>query len=174
MATSGVKKVQQRIFGTGVGEGTTGDMRTNDSIDVVATPVEAGSGGDGSGGGGANSNSPGAGLTVIIPKPKAPTPLPKKPTLDQSPKAGEKQGVSGGDGDAAAVDDIDGEDVDEEVDGGVSFRQRLAEKLGTEYNGAERYRLQQDDRREKHWKRWGPYLSDRQWVCLFFYHSDYY
>jgi hypothetical protein len=45
-----------------------------------------------------------------------------------------------------------------------SYRQRLAEALGTVYKGAEKYRLQQDDLREKHWKRWGPYLSDRQWV----------
>lgn len=45
-----------------------------------------------------------------------------------------------------------------------SYRQRLAETLGAEYKGAEKHRLQQDDDREKHWKRWGPYLSDRQWV----------
>ena len=44
------------------------------------------------------------------------------------------------------------------------FRQRLIEKLGSKYHGAERYRLDQDDQRELHWKRWGPYLSDRQWV----------
>src|SRR5258708_20004580 len=29
--------------------------------------------------------------------------------------------------------------------------------------GAERRRLDEDRRREKNWKRWGPYLSDRQW-----------
>lgn len=28
---------------------------------------------------------------------------------------------------------------------------------------AERERLAQADRREKHWRRWGPYLSERQW-----------
>src|ERR1700733_9539621 len=27
----------------------------------------------------------------------------------------------------------------------------------------ERDRLDEDGRREKNWKRWGPYLSDRQW-----------
>lgn len=48
------------------------------------------------------------------------------------------------------------------------FRQRLSEKLGPEYHGAERFRLDQDGRREQHWKRWGPYLSDRQWVCCVF------
>ncbi|PYV40577.1 MAG: glucosidase, partial [Acidobacteria bacterium] len=29
--------------------------------------------------------------------------------------------------------------------------------------GAEALRLAQDSRREKNWKRWGPYLSERQW-----------
>src|SRR6266850_1054327 len=29
--------------------------------------------------------------------------------------------------------------------------------------GAESRRLEEDTRREKNWKRWGPYLSDRQW-----------
>src|SRR5713101_4847080 len=28
---------------------------------------------------------------------------------------------------------------------------------------AEEKRLEEDARREKHWKRWGPYLSERQW-----------
>ncbi|KAF8629395.1 hypothetical protein AX15_003450 [Amanita polypyramis BW_CC] len=47
-----------------------------------------------------------------------------------------------------------------------SYRQRLSEALGTAYKGAEKYRLQQDDKHEKHWKRWGPYLSDRQWATV--------
>src|SRR5438128_1329832 len=29
--------------------------------------------------------------------------------------------------------------------------------------GAEAQRLEEDRRREKHWKRWGPYLSERAW-----------
>ena len=28
---------------------------------------------------------------------------------------------------------------------------------------SERRRLTEDARREKNWKRWGPYLSERQW-----------
>ena len=46
-----------------------------------------------------------------------------------------------------------------------SYIQRLIEKLGHNYKGVERYRLQQDEKKERHWKRWGPYLSERQWVC---------
>src|SRR6187399_1657975 len=30
-------------------------------------------------------------------------------------------------------------------------------------NGAELERLAEDARREKNWKRWGPYLAERQW-----------
>ncbi|MCS6327159.1 MAG: hypothetical protein H8K06_08755, partial [Nitrospira sp.] len=28
---------------------------------------------------------------------------------------------------------------------------------------AEQQRLEEDDLRQKHWKRWGPYLSARAW-----------
>ena len=30
-------------------------------------------------------------------------------------------------------------------------------------SGEEKHRLREDERREKNWKRWGPYLSERQW-----------
>ena len=32
--------------------------------------------------------------------------------------------------------------------------------------GAEERRLAADARREKNWKRWGPYLSERQWATV--------
>ena len=35
--------------------------------------------------------------------------------------------------------------------------------LVEEHVGAEHLRLQEDARREQNWKRWGPYLSERQW-----------
>ncbi|RDB16730.1 hypothetical protein Hypma_002430 [Hypsizygus marmoreus] len=84
-------------------------------------------------------------LTINIPKPPpTPTPPPKlgKPS-DSSPKT-----------------------TPEARGDGTSHRQRLAQKLGGEYEGAEKYRLVQDGKREKHWKRWGPYLSDRQWATV--------
>ena len=31
------------------------------------------------------------------------------------------------------------------------------------YDGAEIRRLKDDEKREANWKRWGPYLSERQW-----------
>lgn len=45
-----------------------------------------------------------------------------------------------------------------------TYRERLIDRLGDKYKGAEKYRLEQDAKRDRHWKRWGPYLSDRQWV----------
>lgn len=37
------------------------------------------------------------------------------------------------------------------------------------WKSVEEMRLEEDERHEKHWKRWGPYLSERQWVrCGFF------
>ena len=45
------------------------------------------------------------------------------------------------------------------------YRDRIRQKLGSDYKTVEQYRLDQDNKRERHWKRWGPYVSDRQWVC---------
>jgi len=48
----------------------------------------------------------------------------------------------------------------------IPYRDRLLRRIGNAYRGAERYRLEADRKKEVHWKRWGPYLSDRQWVRL--------
>lgn len=48
-----------------------------------------------------------------------------------------------------------------------TYRQRLLKKLGgTKFTSVEEYRLDQDRSRSKHWKRWGPYLSERQWATV--------
>ncbi|KZT43655.1 hypothetical protein SISSUDRAFT_1040134 [Sistotremastrum suecicum HHB10207 ss-3] len=47
-----------------------------------------------------------------------------------------------------------------------SYREHLLDRLGTKYEGVERYRLDQDDSKERHWKRWGPYLAERQWATV--------
>ena len=82
-----------------------------------------------------------SGLAIVIPRPP-PTPVPP-PKL--SSNLAQK-----------SSDDIPSK----------SYRDRLAQKLAGEYRGAERFRLLQDEKRERHWKKWGPYLSDRQWVRL--------
>lgn len=64
-------------------------------------------------------------------------------------------------------------DIQETHDGPTeNYRQRLSESLGADYCGVEKYRLLQDDNRERHWKRWGPYLSDRQWVRAGVHHNE--
>ena len=52
------------------------------------------------------------------------------------------------------------------------YRDRIRQKLGSDYKTVEQYRLDQDNKRERHWKRWGPYVSDRQWVCHLLSLSD--
>lgn len=85
------------------------------------------------------------GLTIQIPKAELVAPLvPKLP-----PKT--SKAISG--------------DLKTEEYGSIkNYKQRLSEALGVDYHGVEKYRLLQDENRERHWKRWGPYLSDRQWV----------
>lgn len=103
-------------------------------------------GGDDSSGpgspGDSDSRDQAARLTIQIPKPTLKSEPAPKPSRS-SPRA------SNGSADGSTQ---------------KSYRQRLGEKLGASYQGVERYRLQQDDARLRHWKRWGPYVSDRQWV----------
>ncbi|EIN11579.1 hypothetical protein PUNSTDRAFT_83245 [Punctularia strigosozonata HHB-11173 SS5] len=98
----------------------------------------ASNGGDGTARAGSDPS-----LTIQIPKPAVITSSPTPPKVSKPP--------------APTVQD--------ERDG-RPYRERLLEKLGTKYDGAERYRLDQDDARKKHWKRWGPYLSERQWATV--------
>src|SRR5882762_11768159 len=91
-----------------------------------------------------SDSRPSPGLAIHIPQatphPPTPNPPPKlsKPTSDPSP------GDSNSDS--------------------RPYRARVLERLGVHYGGVEKYRLLQDGKRERHWKRWGPYLSERQWV----------
>ncbi|OWZ77611.1 cytoplasmic protein [Cryptococcus neoformans Tu401-1] len=44
-----------------------------------------------------------------------------------------------------------------------TLRDRLVAELGPRFRSVEEYRLQQSDKYQVHWKRWGPYVSERQW-----------
>ena len=86
-------------------------------------------------------------LTINIPKP-SPSPSsslaqPPKKQVHETPKESRSAGV-----DSTPK----------------NYRDRLITELESEYESVERHRLAQDERRERHWKRWGPYLSERQWV----------
>ncbi|KDQ57593.1 hypothetical protein JAAARDRAFT_35283 [Jaapia argillacea MUCL 33604] len=93
-----------------------------------------------------------ASLTIEIPKPPSiktgqvqagppPPKLGKGPVVDTSPK------------------DLGEQDQ-------RPYRERVVELLGADYHGVERHRLDQDENKERHWKKWGPYLSDRQWATV--------
>jgi hypothetical protein len=82
--------------------------------------------------------------------------LNKPSTTDPSPKATPSSAAA-----AAAAASTTAAPPD-----GRPYRERLIEKLGHRYNGVEKFRLQQDEKRERHWKRWGPYVSERQWVSV--------
>lgn len=40
------------------------------------------------------------------------------------------------------------------------------EGLFDDWKSVEELRLDEDERKEKHWKRWGPYVSERQWATV--------
>src|SRR6202042_493430 len=83
------------------------------------------------------------GLAIHIPETTRPPPTPNPPQKLYKPISDRKQ-----------KDNSDGK----------PYRDRVFETLGGDYHGVERYRLLQDEKKERHWKRWGPYLSERQWV----------
>jgi hypothetical protein len=85
------------------------------------------------------------GLTIDIPKPP-PSPMPP-------PKLTGKQAESS----PKRVEDLPSK----------PYRERLAQRLAGDYHGAEKYRLLQEEEKKQHWKKWGPYLSDRQWARYF-------
>jgi hypothetical protein len=39
-----------------------------------------------------------------------------------------------------------------------------ASEPGFDFKSVEEKRLDEDNEKKVHWKRWGPYLSERQWV----------
>ena len=50
--------------------------------------------------------------------------------------------------------------------GAISGTDFMTEQLYRPAMGAEGLRLQEDGSREKNWKRWGPYLAERQWATV--------
>jgi hypothetical protein len=91
-------------------------------------------------------------LTISIPKTVTPPPsLPSKAGKPQEPNASPTSN-----GKAPGL-----------------YRDKIRQKLGSDYKTVEQYRLDQDNKRERHWKQWGPYVSDRQWVCHLLSLSDF-
>lgn len=46
------------------------------------------------------------------------------------------------------------------------FFKRAPTTIGIHLDASEADRLREDKQRKKNWKRWGPYLSERQWATV--------
>ena len=102
-------------------------------------------------------------LTIEIPKPATSQAqsTPVRPKL--KPNANHKP---------PELDAIPQVDKTDSEAGFQTYREKLLDTLGSDYEGVERYRLEQDEAKERHWKRWGPYLSERQWVGGISHHKS--
>ncbi|PPQ83621.1 hypothetical protein CVT25_006306 [Psilocybe cyanescens] len=149
---SAARKVQERIFGKGAPSPLPADQTAFPSTTQERT-------------------DPPTPLSIHIPKPaQSPTPPPpRKSTPKDSPKPVVDPDTTLSTKALEGLGITDPESTPEQPRSPPPqrpYRERLAQKLGNEYIGTEKHRLQQDDKREKHWKRWGPYLSDRQWATV--------
>ncbi|KAH8119223.1 Six-hairpin glycosidase-like protein [Phellopilus nigrolimitatus] len=88
-------------------------------------------------------------LSIHIPRPP-PLQLPKQKPIQDSPPSLRQKSTNGNGASKQTT----------------TLRDRLLKELGTRYDGVERHRLEQDEKKEHHWKRWGPYLSERQWATV--------
>jgi len=141
---SAAKKLQSKIFGAGSQPSQSGE-------NGETTPP---SGGDGP-------------LKINIPPPamqggekREKENLPKRPTLQQEaappPETLSSPHPNTGTGSDTDTPGTLGQET-------RPLRERLMQSLGPRYRSVEEYRLDQSDRYETHWKRWGPYVSERQW-----------
>ncbi|WWC90864.1 uncharacterized protein L201_005801 [Kwoniella dendrophila CBS 6074] len=149
---SSAKKLQSKIFGQGVGGGDSSPSADSPSGSGTATPTNSGA----------------EQLKINIPPPTHSQPgekrekenLPKRPSL-QSHDAPAPPELSGSPQprDGGSDTDTPGTIGQEQK----SLRERLQRSMGPRYRSVEEHRLDQSDRYEVHWKRWGPYVSERQW-----------
>ncbi|WVQ99883.1 hypothetical protein IAU59_007026 [Kwoniella sp. CBS 9459] len=153
---SSAKKLQNKIFGPGVA--------ASSSPGSEQAPAEGSPNGSGT----ATPVSAGEQLKINIPTPQAPSGekrekenLPKRPSLQQhdATPAPEMTAASPHPKDGGSDTDTPGTLGQERV----SLRERLQRSLGPRYRSVEEHRLDQSDRYDVHWKRWGPYVSERQW-----------
>jgi hypothetical protein len=134
MATDALKKVQEKLFRSGTADNTSNSTATNNDSNTNDTPS----------------------ASVELPRPvdtKLKIHIPQTAAL-APPIAGPLQVVTKPSTYNSQLQTLDQR----------PYRVRLAEKLGAQYKGVEKYRLEQDQKRDRHWKRFGPYVSDRQWV----------
>lgn len=110
-------------------------------------------------------------------KTETPASLPKRPSLPtssdltapelikSSPQSGTpteeaRQNAEDGEPRTAGASELDTPRNRDEL----TLRDKLMKSMGPRYTSVEEFRLDQVEHYEKHWRRWGPYLSERQWV----------
>ena len=94
--------------------------------------------------------------TAAQPPSKAPTAAVKQQASAPAPPATEAQSVS-----PRLVDK-----TARKAKGAKGFFKRAPTIVGIRAAAAEATRLKEDKERAKNWKRWGPYLSERQWATV--------
>ncbi|KAH7108087.1 Six-hairpin glycosidase-like protein [Auriculariales sp. MPI-PUGE-AT-0066] len=117
------------------------------------------------------SNSPASAidpaLKINIPKASPPIFGRHRPHGTNGNANGDTQGQVNVPIDAEAAPGFPADDVvEDDLSDAKTYMQKLQTKLGDDYEGVELFRLKQDAERSKHWKRWGPYLSERQWATV--------
>lgn len=96
------------------------------------------------------------------------TDLPAPESIKTSPQAGTPTAEASKNADeaeprtAGAVSET--ADTPRTVRDEETLRDKLMRSMGPRYTSVEEFRLDQAEHYEKHWRRWGPYLSERQWV----------
>ncbi|WWD18946.1 hypothetical protein CI109_103402 [Kwoniella shandongensis] len=157
---SSAKKLQSKLFGPGAPQtGSTPSLDQPGSGNLDPSPTGSGT---------ATPIAPQGGeqLKINIPAPpgqagekREKENLPKRPSLQQHDTPPAPELSSPHPTTTTSDTDTPGTAGQERK----TLRDRLIKSMGPRYHSVEEYRLDQSDRYDVHWKRWGPYVSERQW-----------
>ncbi|KAJ9110908.1 hypothetical protein QFC19_001417 [Naganishia cerealis] len=126
-------------------------------------------------GGAGNTVSPNDAAAEANRKTETPASLPKRPSLPTSSEIPAPESIKPSPQADSPTDDAQNADDVELRTAGASetdtprnrdemtLRDKLMKSMGPRYTSVEEFRLDQVEHYEKHWRRWGPYLSERQW-----------
>ncbi|ORX38653.1 putative cytoplasm protein [Kockovaella imperatae] len=156
---STAKKLQTKLFGTpnpakkSAGNGDSGDSTPAEGRSITPTPGSAPSNAN------ANTNAS-EGFKIDIPSLNGES---EKREKDNLPKRNVPPAQENGQSSPAPAEETD---TPRGSNRGGFLRDRIQEEYQRQqrvYRSVENWRLDQADAYEAHWKRWGPYVSERQW-----------
>lgn len=101
--------------------------------------------------------------------------LPKRPSLPSASEIPAPEAIKASPKSGTPTEDKNTDEVEPRTAGASetdtprnrdeeTLRDKLMRSMGPRYTSVEEFRLDQAEHYEKHWRRWGPYLSERQWV----------